>query len=41
MSESILEAKRIWLKAFWGFDPAEDGYLGFTLASDRDRLIAE
>jgi hypothetical protein len=30
---------RIWLKAFWGFDPENDGYLGFTLESNRDRFL--
>lgn len=33
--------RRVWLKAFWGFDPANDGYVGFTRPSDRARLIAE
>jgi hypothetical protein len=32
---------RIWLKAFWGFDPANEGYLGFTRSGDRDRFIDE
>ena len=32
---------RVWLKAFWGFDPAEEGYLGFTRPGDRVRLIEE
>ncbi len=33
--------RRVWLKAFWGFDPASDGYVGFTRPADRARLIAE
>lgn len=33
--------RRVWLKAFWGFDPSEDGYLGFTRPGDRDRFIRE
>lgn len=41
MEQRDLKAKRVWLKAFWGFDPGGDGYLGFTLESDRDRLISE
>jgi len=32
---------QVWLKAFWGFDPSNDGYLGFTLPGNRDRLIRE
>ncbi len=35
----LLKAKRVWLKAFWGFGPEEDGYLGFTRSADRQRLI--
>lgn len=31
---------RIWLKAFWGFNPEQAGYLGFTLESVRNKLIA-
>ena len=32
---------RVWLKAFWGFDPAQDGYLGFTRPGDRERFMRE
>jgi hypothetical protein len=32
---------RVWLRAFWGFAPEQDGYLGFTLEGNRDRLIRE
>jgi hypothetical protein len=32
---------RIWLKAFWGFDPGNEGYLGFTRSGDRDRFLEE
>jgi len=35
------EAKRVWLKAFWGFDPGGDGYLGFTKPGARARLVKE
>lgn len=35
------QKRRVWLKAFWGFDPAQDGYLGFTRPGDRDRFIRE
>jgi hypothetical protein len=30
---------RVWLKAFWGFTPADEGYLGFTRSGDRDSFI--
>jgi hypothetical protein len=32
---------RIWLKAFWGFDQGNEGYLGFTRLGDRDRFLEE
>jgi hypothetical protein len=32
---------RVWLKAFWGFDPANEGYLGFTKPGDRRRFLEE
>lgn len=32
---------RVWLKAFWGFDPANEGYLGFTKLGDRTHFITE
>src|SRR5262249_44884802 len=33
--------RNVWIKAFWGFDPTNGGYIGFTRESDRDRLIKE
>ena len=33
--------KNVWIKAFWGFDPSNWGYIGFTRESDRDRLMRE
>jgi T5orf172 domain len=39
-SEYILsEQNRIWLKAFWGFNPEQAGYLGFTHEGVRNKLI--
>jgi hypothetical protein len=35
------ELPRIWLKAFWGFDPGNEGYLGFTRPGDRNHFIDE
>lgn len=34
------ESPRIWLKAFWGFDPENEGYLGFTRSADRRHFLA-
>ncbi len=31
--------QRVWLKAFWGFNPEEAGYLGFTKEGNRDNFI--
>lgn len=41
MSDGIAGPRRVWLKAFWGFDPGKDGYLGFTRPGDRRRLIEQ
>ncbi|MCJ9668526.1 MULTISPECIES: GIY-YIG nuclease family protein [unclassified Neorhizobium] len=35
-----MDGTRVWLKAFWGFDPSEDGMLGFTRLGDRSNFIA-
>lgn len=29
----------VWLAGYWGFDPEEDGNLGFTVERDRKRHI--
>lgn len=34
-----MSAPRFWLKAFWGFDPEQEGYLGFTKPGGRTRLL--
>lgn len=31
--------RRVWIKAFWGFDPENEGFLGFTREGDRNRLF--
>ena len=33
--------RRVWLRAFWGFNPEEGGYLGFTNEGNRSRFIRE
>jgi hypothetical protein len=30
----------VWLTGFWGFDPEEEGILGFTDPRDRDRMFS-
>lgn len=31
----------IWLRAFYGFDPTTDGYIGWTKEGDRDFMLRE
>lgn len=33
--------RRVWLRAFWGFNPEEGGYLGFTNEGNRARFIRD
>ena len=33
-------SSRIWLTGFWGFQPEDDGHLGFTAKNDRTRLFS-
>lgn len=41
MSESPIlnSTSSVWLTGFWGFDPEQEGILGFTDFRDRDRLF--
>lgn len=32
---------RVWLRAFWGFSPEDEGYLGFTNEGNRTRFLNE
>jgi hypothetical protein len=36
-----IDQRRVWLKAFWGFKPEDDGYIGFTKEAHRDRLLRD
>ena len=38
--EAITEERNIWLRAFYGFDPANWGYLGFAHEKWRDDMLA-
>jgi hypothetical protein len=33
--------RRVWLRAFWGFSPEDEGYLGFTHEGNRARFLRE
>lgn len=35
------EAPRVWVTSFWGFDPANEGYYGFTYEGNRDWFIEQ
>lgn len=32
---------RVWLRAFWGFSPEDEGYLGFTHEGNRKRFLEQ
>ncbi|MES0022130.1 MULTISPECIES: GIY-YIG nuclease family protein [unclassified Mesorhizobium] len=32
-------SKQVWLRAFWGFDPENEGYFGFTHEGDRKQFL--
>ena len=32
---SDLATPRVWITAFWGFGPTNEGYCGFTVEGDR------
>jgi hypothetical protein len=35
------ETPRVWVTSFWGFDPANEGYYGFTYEGNRDWFIKQ
>ncbi|MEA2885921.1 MAG: hypothetical protein QOD11_281 [Bradyrhizobium sp.] len=37
----ITSSRRVWLRAFWGFSPEDEGYLGFTKEGNRTRFLRE
>lgn len=30
-----VQTPRVWITAFWGFDPTNEGYYGFTVEGNR------
>lgn len=40
-NSSLPEGRRVWIRAFRGFAPEDDGYIGFTNKGNRDRFIEE
>lgn len=41
MPPVLPDGRKIWLSSFYGFDPEQDGYFGWTYRSDRDRFIRQ
>ena len=39
MDESEFKDRQIWLRAFYGFDPENEGYYGFTLEPNRTTML--
>jgi hypothetical protein len=39
MSGLPVKPRHIWLRSFYGFSPEEDGYIGWTEESPRDRML--
>lgn len=39
MTEALSKPRRIFLRSFYGFDPEEDGYIGWTEEGPRDRML--
>ena len=39
MSDLPGKPRRIWLRAFYGFSPEEDGYIGWSKEDPRDRML--
>tara|TARA_R110002095_G_scaffold172885_2_gene150280 strand:+ start:344 stop:1309 length:966 start_codon:yes stop_codon:yes gene_type:complete len=41
MSEGENTDRQIWLRAFYGFDPENTGFIGFTRAKDRETMFSQ
>ena len=41
MADLLPEDRQIWLRAFYGFNPEEDGYLGFTYETQREDMLGK
>lgn len=41
MENGLPEGKHMWIRSFYGFGPEEDGYVGWTQESARDRFLRE
>ncbi len=41
MTLGLLDAKSMWMRAFYGFGPEHDGYVGWSRQVARDRILGE
>lgn len=41
IAEANAIGRRIWIKAFWGFDPEGEGFIGFSRERDRENLLRQ
>ena len=41
MSTGLPDTKSMWMRAFYGFGPEHDGYVGWTKEIARDRILRE
>jgi hypothetical protein len=41
MDKSEFRDRQIWLRAFYGFDPENEGYYGFTLEPNRTTMLGK
>lgn len=39
LSDPVTTPKRIFLRSFYGFSPEDDGYIGWSNADHRDRMM--
>ena len=41
MKSGLPDKRSMWMRAFYGFGPEHDGYVGWTKPAGRDRILRE
>ena len=41
LGEITLEDRQVWVRAFYGFNPEEAGYIGFTHEAQREDMLTK
>lgn|GEM_PF-2575441 len=41
MKSGLPDKRSMWMRAFYGFGPEHDGYVGWTKPAGRDRILHE